>query len=281
MDNSFLANVQVEGQEVDILNKHEQAEETPAESLAENKPQDPSPSSEGEKPEEKSVPKEGAEDPKDNSHDATNQVPFNKHPRWLEMLEERNALREQLAALAERVEKVQSTVSETKSPEIEAIPKWFTEIYGDNVDAWKDYQSHLDSELQKRQANLQAQAEAKQRQEASEADRWSKWVEDSVQKIEVKHSVELPKGSSERNEFMAYVLKVKPTDDEGNIDLLTAWNEYSEKKELMKLRDLQKSEARKDVASISSPSASKNEPPKEDFVTLSQLRRRSFQDLIK
>ena len=280
MNNSFLANVQVEGQEAQDLNKHEQVEETPAESLAENKPQDVPPSPEGGESKDAAIPKEGEAESKDNSPDATNQIPFNKHPRWLEMLEERNALREQVAALAERVDKVQS-VSETKSPEVEALPKWFAEIYGDNLDAWKDYQSHLDSELQKRQANQQAQTEAKRRQEASEADRWSKWVEDSVQKIEAKNNVDLPKGSSERNEFMAYVLKVKPTDDEGNIDLITAWNEYSEKKELLKLRDLQKSEARKDVASISSPSASKNEPAKEEYVTLSQMRRRSFQDLIR
>lgn len=264
MSDSILANIQQEGALAFPENSGEQEKETPAESPTEDNQTEQSPSSQGEGEIDASS-EEGA--PKEPNTENANNLPFNKDPRWQDLIRERDEAREEASRLRSATPEpvAQVTLQATQA----SVPKPFVELFGENEDAWNKWQelSRLERETLKNEL-VQDQVRAQEAQK-SETDRWNKWVEKSVEGLERTHGAKLQKDSSDFNELMKITLEYKPSDDHGNISFEKGYEL------MMKLRreeNQEKSKARKSIAAATS-SEPKAEAAPADFYTSKDLRR--------
>lgn len=273
MNDDFLASVQQEGNSLeDILepNLDKQEKVTPAESPAGNNQTETAPSSQGAtepKAEEPSKPEP------QNTEDANN-LPFNKHPAWQRIMEQNRQLEERLKAI-ETAKDAGSKPSTESKPQ---VPKEFAELFGDDVEAWDKFQK-LDqlrrSAWEQEQVRIKEETERKQKEDA---ERWQNWVDTSIAKIEETHKVKLPEKSSERNEFMDFMKKRLPSDENGNIDFLKGWEWFQEIKQIQEKKAEEKSNARKELAAATT--SGKKSESKEKVLTPQDLRGKSWHSFI-
>lgn len=262
-------------------NKDEQAAEKPAESSTDNTEADKAPSQEGAETEDGASGESASS--KDNTSDDS-QIPFNKHPRWQE-------IQDQLSTLKAENENLKNTVG-SLTPKLDAleaqreelkvatkIPKLFTDVYGDEAEAhWKDYKQEIDAEIHKAQQDIYNKIEAEKRAQIEESQRWNAWMTDSMKRVEETYKTSLPDGSSDRNEFLKYVLKYKPTDDNGNIDFVLGYELFSQSKEAERSKKSEKNNARKSIASVTT-SEKGAEPKVQTTASHKTLRNKSFLDV--
>lgn len=255
-----LADVKPEG-DTDPFAALDTEKETPSDSPAEKQPEDE---------ESKDKPAEGEEGKPDNTPDED--VPFHKHPRWIERETELKTLRErdeQTARELEELKAFKEEVSGKLSPSDTDIPDWFKELYGENGVAWKKYEARereREIEIERNIIARQTEAQAKAQEEAK---RWNKWVDDEITKLQEEGK------QFERNELIKTMLDYRPTDEQGNFDFKKGYEIYEA---LKRKEDPAHSQARKQIADISTKS-SKSDKESKGFLTTSDLRGKPWHSL--
>lgn len=233
-------------------------EETPASSSEENT-EDNDPSQEGDTTEAPAV----------NTPDETN-VDFHKHPAW----KEREALwhkreqdwQEKMSTLEKSVQELAAARKET--PANSPAPQWFRGVYGDDEEAWKDYQSHQRSIIE----TAKREVVEEQRRAAQEVtQRQKQWEDYSNRQMD---SLEGEGNKFDRTELKALVEKYSPIDANGNAD-------YRKGLEIYNLTQSAKPKpsiaAKKKAADIDSTD-SDAEPSSKEYVTSEDLRGRDIMD---
>lgn len=185
----------------DDQNINEQETATSEASPAENKLTDEAPSQEGVQATETKV--EEA-----NTPDENNNLPFNKHPRFKEIVDEKNYFRERTEALEAKIQQLQDTVTPltqaSKPTETVKIPKFFADVYGEDPEAYAEFLSVQRQEAQ-RVVEEQRQAEAREREQAqTQRQREEQYISEQFKAIEDKYGDRLEQGTSERNEFVKF-----------------------------------------------------------------------------
>ena len=245
-----LADVKLEG-DIDPFAALEK--ETPSESPAEKEPK-------------VDEPKEGENTPKDN-------VPFHKHPRWIEREEELKTLRENEEKTAKELAELKAFKAEI-ADKIEptfAIPEWFKELYGENDVAWKKYaEREAQREVEIEQKILARQEDIKKKAE-TETQFWNKWVDIEVNKLKTLGL------DFDRNELLKTMVdnQDQVKDENGNFDFAKGYKLYSESKPVPKPDT---SNARKQIADITAKNAGGDKKSK-DYLTPADLRNKSWSDI--
>ncbi len=236
---NFLADIKTEGQP---LSDVETA--TPPESQPETKPEeDHKPTQEGE-----SAPVE-------------KKVDFHEHPRFKALIEEKNALKAQVDELSHLKADVDSwKASQTKSD----TPKWWQTLYGDSPEAgtaWNEYQSHDKEVRQQIKSEVLSEIKAQEQKAHDEEQAWGKWVDSSLAELTSEGL------TFDRNKLLKIAADYQPSDENGNISLRKAYDLYT------KLEGgSEKSDARKKLASMTSPDTSHGES-KKDYWTSADIKK--------
>lgn len=255
----FLASIPNEGDEVSLGNQDAQEGEAPAGSPAEDSQTETAPSPGGANNQEE------------------NNVPFHKHPRWIEMRDEKARLEARLAELESRQ---QQPAPQQEAPRETAhgskIPDWFVKLYGENYEAYEAYQEHVREERKAIRDSLEQEERQRAETQRAEAERWNSWAKRSMETIDERHGANLMSDESRRKDFLSFVLKYKPTDDSGNIDMVKGWELY----QLRNSPDPAKASARKAAADRVQSDAKPAEKPKKDYLTSQELRRTDWRDLF-
>lgn len=242
-------------------NGEEQETEQPAESPAEEEQEtEEAPSHQGAEEESKTGDEPNTDD--------DNNVPLNKNPRFQEVIQQNREMREKLAQL----EELQSKVSQLESRNtVEEKPDWFREAYGDDDNAW-NVQKNVISKVAEQVKNELKQAELRQAQErqAQEA-RWNNYVSEELGKLEAEGK------KFDKNELLKAALDYQPTDAQGNISLPKAYEILQMKKQM---ESQEKTAPKKAVAALSTAPSKQSQPKERDYMTPSDLRGKSFRDLI-
>lgn len=235
------------------IGKENEENETPTESPTENKEEmETAPSAED----------ATTEQPKEDDN-----IPFHKHPRWIERenkwQEEKERLENELNSIKERVEN--PPVKEVVNTE---IPDWFG---GDEI-AWSKYQAYQEQERQRVKQELIAdQQQAVKSQKDAEA-KWKKYTDDSIARLEAEGK------EFDKNELMDVMLKWRPTDDYGNFD-------FSKGYEILALQkgtnnNAEKAKARKQMVDISSSKPTEQGTNK-NYATSEDFRGKSLYDIVR
>lgn len=221
--------------------------ETPSESQPEKEP-------------ETAKPEEGEGTPEEN-------VPFHKHPRWIERENELNELRERDEARAKEIEELKSLKTEPSSTN---IPDWFVKLYGENEPAYKAWQEQNKSEREQIKTEILAEQEQKRVQAETDIKKWNKWVEDEVKGLQDEGK------QFDRNELIKVMLEYRPTDENNNFDFKKGYAimEALKAKEVDPARSI----ARKEIADKATRSSS-GDKPKKDYQTQNELRGKSWNQL--
>lgn len=232
-----------------------------------------------EKETEKDKPAEGENTPEDN-------LPFHKHPRWIERENELKTLRERDEQTARELAELKSFKEETSKrfePDSE-VPEWFQKLYGDNKEAYKAYEVEHKRELaeieqgiitRQQEAILQAEAENK---------KWLGWVDTGIKNLEKEIGIDLTSENDKdvngnpvnatRNEILKLMLDYGTTDESGNYDFKKGYEIYK----LMHQNDTNNSQDRKKLADTITKSSNTVRKEK-DYMTLNDTRRKSWATL--
>lgn len=172
--------------------------------------EDHSESSTDETEDEKEEPSGQGEEGEPDNTDEDKNIPFHKHPRFKEVINEKNDLSEKLTEANKRLDALEKPA---EKPEDEPIAGWFKELYGDNEEAWKIYnaQSKKDRESIKEEVMSEVN-ELKDviNSQKEEKDR-NQWVKDEVSSL-------IDEGHKfDENKFLKFMVDYKPSDDKGNI----------------------------------------------------------------
>lgn len=209
------------------------------------------------KPEEE-APAEGDVPAEDN-------LPFHKHPRWIERENELNELKEREKEMSRELADLKT---DRNSNVDTAVPDWFSELYGDNLTAWQKYSEHEQARTEEIKASILSQQQQEQENVQKEAEHWNKWVDSQIDEL-------ADTGKRfDRNKLIKVMLEYSPTDAQNNLDFDKGYAIYEA---LEGKPDTAKSEARKQLADTTI--ASKGETPKRDYLTPAELRNRSWGSL--
>ena len=204
-------------------------------------------------------PVEGDNTPEDN-------VPFHKHPRWIERENELNELK----VKADEFEQFKQEIAEKSKPSDTKVPDWFVELYGDNEVAYRKYEEHEKARTEEIEARVIEKQEQARTQAVHESQKWNKWVEDEIGKLEAEGK------QFDRNKFINTMLTYRPTDENNNFDFQAGYKIY----EALELKEVDpaKSQARKQFADTAT-ATSKGEKKAQDFQTPETLRNKSWHSL--
>jgi hypothetical protein len=197
-------------------------------------------------------------------------IPFHKHPRWIERENELKELKERDEANAREIAELRSMTEPRDNTGDEEIPNWFSELYGDNLTAWKAYSQHE----QARTEEIENRILARQQQEAEKAiqeqQKWANWVEDEIKSLEAEGL------KFDRNKLSKIMLDYSPTDADNNLDFHKGYAIYEA---LEGKPDNATSEARKQLADTTTTTSIKGEPVPKDYVSSAEIRNRSWGSL--
>jgi len=216
---------------------------------------------------EKIEPKEGDSTP-DN-------VPFHKHPRWIERERELESFRLREEETARELADLKAFKEETsKKFEVPTrVPDWFKELYGENEIAWQKFSEYDQQQRAQMKREVMEEQQQLQRQQAEEANYWNRWRDTELDKLRAEGH------QFDTNKLIKTMLDYRPTDENNNFDFKRGLEIYQalEAKEAPVLEA--KSNARKELGSLTTQS-SKGEPAKRDYKTAKDLRNRSVLGLL-
>ena len=201
MLNDLFAEVPKEGGNIDLT---ELEEETTPESQTETvEPKEDAPSQEGVEAEEAEAPK--AEDTPEEIN-----IPFHKHPRWIQKQDEIQELRTQLEEF--KAQSLQSPTATVKR----GVPEHLQPVFGDNVEAYEAMEKEMNAraisamESRQKEVDLRAKAEEAKNQE------FVKWAETELSDIgqAIGKNLNDPK-STVRNQILDICDKYGVVDSQG------------------------------------------------------------------
>lgn len=246
-DGGEVLETQVEGESSNNIEKVEE----PSESPTENPSTDTTPSSQGVNTETQT------------------EVPFNKHPRFTEIVEEKNSYKnmaeESLAALKAANELIES-LRGAKAPieaKAEALPEVFTDVYGEDPQKFADYmnlqRSIATKVLEEERAKEQELAKKAREEEQAE----EQYLSGQFATIADKFGKKLEKGTSDYNEFVSFYLEAPIRNGENKLDLVKSYELYDKVKSADRAVAKQVTDTKKAIAAnttSTSPSSTVAEP---------------------
>lgn len=150
-----------------------------------------------------------------NTPDAEN-IPFHKHPRWIEKQREIDDLKRQLQTVSTLPNDIKE-IREQLTPKKEAeMPEWWKEAFGTDEASKKAFKKHLEEQekayagLEDRViARIQREAQERQQKEQETVRQWETFIDTEVQKLREKGY------TFDRNELLK-VVEDYSKDPEGN-----------------------------------------------------------------
>lgn len=155
----------------------------------------------------------------DAEENADANIPLNKDKRFQQVLRERDEMKRKLEDLAEWRKSLESSAE--REVQTEAIPHWFTELYGDNPEVWKVMQ------LQFQEIKKQAADEAYKRVESSRQEEEKK-LSEAKKFVDTQFETMKEEGLSfDRNAVIKTALDMKLYDESGNYNLRAAYEVWN------------------------------------------------------
>lgn len=245
-DGGEVPETQVEGENPNNIEKVEE----PSESPAENPSTDTTPSSQGV------------------NTDTQTEVPFNKHPRFSELVEEKNSykkLNEETLEALKAAQEVIKSLSAAKPVEAraEALPEVFTDVYGEDPEKYVAYLN-----LQRSIAAKVLEEERAKEQEIASKAREAEQAEEQYLKgqfatIADKFGKKLEVGTSDYNEFVSFYLEAPIRNGENKLDLVKSYELFDKVKSADRAVAKQVTDTKKAIAAnttSTSPSSTVVEP---------------------
>lgn len=248
-EKSFLADIAKEG-ETPFETIDEQVKDTPAESPEEKEPEKETPS------------------PTEDKKEDEKELPFHEHPRWKRMADENKLLREEVSQFKEQLDEYGDKIIERDSTT--TIPKWFSVLYGENLEAYEAYQEHTKEERNAIKTEIIREQEESRRLEEDKRKHWNDWISDSVKELKDEGA------TFDENELIKTALDYMPSDEHGNVSLRKALKILQGMKAP---QETAKTQVKKDIADISSGKAAT--VAKKDYMTSHDLRGKSFNTLAE
>lgn len=247
--------------------KEDEQEEKPADSSAEETQTETAPSPDG---------ADEAEGKASNNQDDSN-LPFHKHPRW-KAINDRNeylerAFAESLEAQRQMLERVAPKAEPTQ--QVPEIPEWFSKAYGDDPEVWAAQQEFMRGQSEAIRAEIKREAEMESQRQEEEKNHWNKWADESLSTVEKTYNVKLKDGEPLTNEFLKFVVDYKPSDDQGNLDLVKGWKLFSD----LRREDPAKMTAKKALAATTTAPDKANTSKQRDYFTSGDLRHKGWKSL--
>lgn len=225
-------------------------EETPSESLPEKK-------------------EEEVQETDDSKKEETDEnVPFHKHPRWIERENELKELKERDDANAREIAELKA-MTESRNTGNSTIPEWFSELYGDNETAWNKYNEHEQARTEEIETRIIARQKEEEQKALQETEQWNRWVDTEITSLKDEGN------DFDRNKLIKVMLDYSPTDENNNLDFKKGFAIYQA---LESKPDNGKSKAHKELADKTT-ATTKGEPVTKDYMTPSDLRNRSWGSL--
>jgi len=237
-----------------------------AEGLEGDKPEEPK--------EEEDPSQEGENTPDEPKEKPEADVPFHKHPRFQQLVKERDQEREAREALEARLSELE-TKQVNSQPK--SAPPEFVHLFGDNPDFYQEFSRLTQAEAKKIVDERMSQLERERQEADNKQKQATEFIEKSLAELADETGIDLtnPK-CSERNEIMDIAVKYRPIDDQGNIDMRKSydlWKQIKPKKD--------DTIAKKQLASSTMDKTKKVEMSGEKSINFGDLRGKSVHDFIK
>lgn len=192
----------------------ETADETVTE--PETKEETPAPSQEEPKAEE-TKPEDSAQ---------KKEVPFHKHPRWIRKQQEAEELKTKLEALEQKLQSQQQPNKEEKR----SIPDAFVKLFGENEEAWNEYQRLREMDKLDARAEVQRileEEKAREAQEETARTQVIKWAEDRFLELADETGIEFTdRNNAVRNEVLSICEDYSMFDEQGRPNISKAYELY-------------------------------------------------------
>ena len=260
MEKNTLADIPLEGGDTTIesindFDKEKEEKETPEGSQPKNKLEE----STEKEPKTVDKPKKGEEEKGKEKDDKKKEepTPFHKHPRFTKLVEERNQYKQDLQELKNNMDSKFSEIEKKDSQS--KIPNWFSELYGDNENAWNEYSKYDKQNRADIKKEILDEMNSKQQEVDKQQQERDSYIDQEFQALEEEGK------KFSRNEFMKFMIEWKPSNDKGQLDFQKGYKMF----ELMNKKDPKKMAARKKIASSKS---SKAEPKSEKWKTPADLK---------
>lgn len=252
--------------------------DTPEDSQSENKEEaEESPDSDGEEPDEGEDGSKEDDSSDEDKEDDDSSVPFHKHPRFKELIDEKNTLKDSLEAAMSEINKLKEPKENPE--EIPKIPDWFSRIFGDSEEAWQNYYEQTKREKEEIVKTVFSALEKRQEKVKEEETKWNQWVDSEVKRLEESGE------EFDRKELLKIMVDYTPSDNSGNLDFdkgLKLYKQLGNKKQAEKkeLDDKKKetNSVRKKIADTT-VSKSKKDTSKDGIVSFGDVRFKSFDQL--
>lgn len=202
--------------------------------------------------------------------------PFHDHPRFKQLIEERNEMRDTVDRLQQEIDKLSSETKEItqKQDHPVDIPKWFSNVYGDDPNAWTQYQSYQKQERELIKKEILDEQAQSQKTTELEIQKTTKWINSEIEKLEDEGLV------FDRDEFYKVMQEFRPVNASGVIDFRKVYEILQEKKEIETLKEERKKGIRKNIGGLTFTSH-KGDVSKEDYQTPKTLRGKDWRDFVK
>lgn len=249
----FLDAIPKEGDDISMLNKVTE-DETSSESSTENKDD-----------------KETQAAP-ETKQESDENIPFHKHPRFKQLVEERKELREKVSTYEQRLNDLENrfTHQSHSAPE---IPSWFVHLYGDNAEAWQLYSEYTITEKERIKNEAVQELRQSETQAAKRQEEMDNWVSENIQ------SLKDDGHKFDENKLLKILVDYSPTDKQGNIDFGKGLEILQKLEKVENIESIEKSKAKKEIAAHTTSSVEGNTKSKK-VMTAKDLRKMSWQDLI-
>lgn len=289
MSKDIFDEVEQEGQQVEEMSDEqleetvdetdtEETEDSPDSSTEKNQ-KEKDPSHQGEDDSEKETKEKSEEKKEESSTDDETNVPFHKHPRWIQREERLNSLEETNKTLRETNEQLLDKFSErTEQKQDETIPQFFQNMFGDDPAAWSEFRKYTTvdqkSIVEQAKTEIRKEMEEVQTKQTEQTKKYDDWVEGQIQDL---------KDSGEKFDEKALketALEYLPTDAQGNISFTKALKILRNDEAQTRSTNDEKKEEKKKIASKTS-SKSSGDSEKEELNTTQSLRTKSWNSLAE
>lgn len=229
------------------------------------------------KPDEGDADAEGGETGEEKTSKETTQEkepPFHEHPRFKQLIEGRKQDKEKIDQLQNQLNETLSkfqTIEQQNQP-IE-IPKWFSNVYGEDETAWKEYDLYQKSMRDEVKQEIEKDREGQILKQQDEAAKWQKWMNAKVQELEDEGL------KFDRNELLKVVTEYRPFNAKDEIDFKKAYEILKNQKELEKYKSNAEKGKRKAFGSLTDTDE-KGEIKPLEYQTHESLKGKDWRDFV-
>ena len=206
-------------------------------------------------------------------------VPFHKHPRWIERERKQKEQIESLKSdFQKELEGIKKLIPAQAQPAL-PMPQWFVNIYGDNPEAWKEHSSYDAERRNEIKDELRKEFQAESTKSTQDIKEIEKSLDSSF--AELKDSGR----DVDENAFTKLILDFEakgaklPSKADNSFDFEAIYDLFDSMNILPKKQVSQTTSAKKELAAATikrTPDASKRE-----YSTPKDFKGKSFQSLLK